>query len=273
MFASVVGGKGRSMGQILFAVIAILGICYALDVEIPLPGNERPLGARQVVDNFLSVFSSSENAQLDGTKQWRVGWWQYIQSYTFHGDYFWTGKGFGVNLAQADGFVVGDGTVRAPHSVHMTMLARSGVPGLVLWGLTLVGVFYTLLSNMVVARRRSDHTWANLFLFFACYLAAIIIDASFDVALEGPMLGIWFWVLFGLGVGSTMVYRGTVERRRNLTRVSRTAPLGFDDGARDLPSPRRRTRAGGRRHPRTSARADGSGSQLTRRCKTQMGRA
>ena len=34
-----------------------------------------------------------------------------------------------------------------------------------------------------------------------------MIDASFDVALEGPMLGIWFWSLFGLGIASTMVYR------------------------------------------------------------------
>jgi hypothetical protein len=49
--------------------------------------------------------------------------------------------------------------------------------------------------------------WAHLVLWVACYGLAIVIDASFDVAIEGPMLGIWFWSLFGFGIASTMVYR------------------------------------------------------------------
>jgi hypothetical protein len=35
----------------------------------------------------------------------------------------------------------------------------------------------------------------------------MLINASFDVALEGPMLGIWFWCLFGFGVAVAMCYR------------------------------------------------------------------
>jgi hypothetical protein len=215
MFALVVSGRSRALALGLIAVGLTLGVLYALDVEFTIPGDERPVGARQVVDNLLSVFGDSENAQLDGTKKWRVGWWTYIQNYTFHGDYFWTGKGFGVNLAEVDGFIVGDENaprVRSPHSAHMTMLGRSGVPGLALWAVTLASVPATLVWNMVAARR-SDRDWANLFLFLACYLMAIIIDASFDVALEGPMLGIWFWVLFGLSIGSVMIYRGSRQRR------------------------------------------------------------
>jgi hypothetical protein len=46
-----------------------------------------------------------------------------------------------------------------------------------------------------------------LFLFAICYVLAILINASFDVVLEAPMQGIWFWCLFGFGVGSVMVYR------------------------------------------------------------------
>jgi hypothetical protein len=44
---------------------------------------------------------------------------------------------------------------------------------------------------------------------------AIVIDASFDVALEGPMLGIWFWCLFGLGIASTMIYRAASQCERD----------------------------------------------------------
>ena len=55
-------------------------------------------------------------------------------SYTIGGEYFWSGKGYGINLADADGFqVTADGSLRAPHNGHIEVLARAGVPGLLLW--------------------------------------------------------------------------------------------------------------------------------------------
>ena len=35
-----------------------------------------------------------------------------------------------------------------------------------------------------------DRRWPEFFLFLQCYVLAILITASFDVALEGPILGI-----------------------------------------------------------------------------------
>ena len=64
-----------------------------------------------------------------------------------------------------------------------------------------------LLGAMLVARARNDKQWADLFLLIICYAMAIVINAAFDVTLEGPMQGIWFWSLFGFGIGSVMVYR------------------------------------------------------------------
>ena len=89
----------------------------------------------------------------------------------------------------------------------MTLLARAGVPGVVLWALVLVSWFGVLIKAMLAARARRHERWLELFLFVACYAMAILINASFDVALEGPMQGIWFWCLFGFGIGSVMVYR------------------------------------------------------------------
>ena len=63
-----------------------------------------------------------------------------------------------------------------------------------------------MLQSMRIAQRRHQKDWASLFLFLSCYALSIVIDASFDVALEGPMLSIWFWCIFGFGIGSTMVY-------------------------------------------------------------------
>ena len=89
----------------------------------------------------------------------------------------------------------------------MTLLARAGVPGVVLWALVLMSWFGMLMRAMLTARARGHKRWAELFLFVVCYAAAILINATFDVALEGPMQGIWFWCLFGFGVGSVMIYR------------------------------------------------------------------
>jgi len=208
--AIVLGGQlHRFVKPLLFAA-ALLILGYLAGVEIPLSGG-RSLGPEQIVNNFESILGSSQSSNLDGTKLWRLRWWQAIQDYTFHGPYFWTGKGFGMGLAEADGFVVGQELggplVRSPHNAHLTILARSGVPGLVLWLGTGIAWFAMLARSMVTARRRGDTRWANLFLWIGCYAGAIIIDASFDVALEGPMLGIWFWCLFGLGIASTMIYR------------------------------------------------------------------
>jgi hypothetical protein len=173
---------------------------------------ERPVSAHQIVENAKSIIGQS-GQQTEGTKQWRLNWWNIIMNDTIHGPNFWTGRGFGINLADADGFAgTGDPRdprppTRSPHNVHMTLLARAGVPGVMLWALVLVSWFAMLTRAMLTARARGHEQWADLFLFVACYIIAILINATFDVALEGPMQGIWFWCLFGFGIGSVMVYR------------------------------------------------------------------
>jgi hypothetical protein len=77
----------------------------------------------------------------------------------------------------------------------------------VLWAVVLVSWFGMLMRAMLTARARGHEGWVGLFLFVVCYLMAILINASFDVVLEGPAQGIWFWCLFGWGVGSVMIYR------------------------------------------------------------------
>ena len=135
-----------------------------------------------------------------------------IFDYTFNGPYFWTGKGFGINLSDADGFVTAaDPTApsRSPHNCFLGILARTGVPGLALWLLTLGSWSAMLFVNMVRARLAGEQFWADVFLLIFCYALAFIIDGTFDAALEGPVSSIWFWSLFGVGIGATMIYRAS----------------------------------------------------------------
>ena len=218
LFAIAVTGQLKRLAAIVVILSLTLGIAALADLSIDIPRNERPISARAVVENLASVVVPSDAENLDGTKQWRLNWWNAIVGYTVHGPYFWTGKGFGPNLAEVDGFVVGlewgGAVLRSPHSVHMTYLARSGVPGLALWLLTIGTWSVSMLRCAYLASRRGETGWSRFFILLVCYLVSIVIDASFDVALEGPMLGIPFWVLFGVGLGASMIYRGVHAMER-----------------------------------------------------------
>jgi O-antigen ligase len=162
----------------------------------------------QLVENIASIFGRSGD-QTESTKVWREKWWNIIVDNTVRGPYFWTGRGFGVNLAFEDGFgnPHNERPLRSPHNGHITILARAGIPGAVLWGIFLAAWLLALLQTMSRARRCGQPEWAGLLLFIACYATSCLINATFDVALEAPMQGIWFWCLIGFGIGATMIYR------------------------------------------------------------------
>jgi hypothetical protein len=215
MFAVLVVGKIRELAIVLAAGLAIFYAAYSVesafsDYREAQSSAERSLSAHQIVDNVASIFGRS-GEQTEDTKQWREDWWDLIVKDTIYGPNFWTGRGFGLNLAESDGVAGADDPdhppLRSPHNVQMTMLARTGVPGAALWGIFVVSWLGMLTIATLTARRRGQREWAGLFLFIGCYATSIIINATFDVALEGPMQGIWFWCLIGLGTGSVMIYR------------------------------------------------------------------
>jgi hypothetical protein len=67
-----------------------------------------------------------------------------------------------------------------------------------------------VISAYSAHRRRETH-WFGLLAFLFVYWLAFLINASFDVFLEGPVGGIWFWCVYGMGIGSVWVYRNCPE--------------------------------------------------------------
>jgi hypothetical protein len=191
----------------------------ASDIRIDA-GQEREVSARQIMMNLRSITGGGRtDGNLEGTRAWRLQWWRDIVDYTVHGPYFWTGKGFGVNLADDDGYqgTVHDIPNRSPHNILMTVLARSGVPGALIWTL-LQGMFgVLLLSAYLRARRAGLEWWARVDLWILSYWLAFLVNGAFDVFLEGPQGGIWFWSLIGFGIAA-------LEAQRQLFRVAATRP-------------------------------------------------
>lgn len=171
------------------------------DPALVPPPERRSASLEQLIDNILSVFDTSDDPGLEGTKQFRLAWWGSIVDYTVFGEHFWTGKGFGINLADDDGFQsTADGSLRAPHNSHLTVLARMGVPGLVLW-ILLQGAFgVALVRTMLASRRANDGLLAAVAAWTLVYWLVMLVDTSFDPYLEGPQGGIWFWATMGFGM-------------------------------------------------------------------------
>ncbi|HMB95666.1 MAG TPA: O-antigen ligase family protein [Tepidisphaeraceae bacterium] len=185
-----------------------LGLFLMWAVDLKIDKGDRELSFDFLVKAVSSIVKDSDDDKMQGSKEWRQRWWNDIINYTVHGPYFWTGKGFGVNLANDDGYQVeNDDALRSPHSGHMTMLARMGVPGFCVWVLTQGTLGLLIVKSYIVARRKKLMNWSGVFLFLGAYWAAFMANTGFDVFIEGPMGGIWLWCVYGTGIGCMEVYK------------------------------------------------------------------
>jgi O-Antigen ligase len=133
VFAALMLGKVGELVTVLVVGLVIFSAAYAVETHFtvyhePESSRDRSISTRQILENVASVVGQA-GEQAEGTKVWRTEWWDIIVKNTLHGPNFWTGRGFGLNLADADGFQYGDSRdtapLRSPHNVHMTMLARA----------------------------------------------------------------------------------------------------------------------------------------------------
>jgi hypothetical protein len=196
---------------IIVGVLCLL-VFFMLDININL-GINRSISADDIVLTIQSIYRDTDIPYYDGPKQWRLSWWYDIMEYTFYGEYFWSGKGYGINLADDDGYQVNvDPPLRNPHNIHLTILARSGVPGFITWIILQISFVYGLLKAFFNARRKKQAIIANLNVWIIAYWAAFMMNGTFDVFLEGPQGGIWFWCVFGFGIAfMEMQKRGLVH--------------------------------------------------------------
>ena len=203
--------RGAGVGRFVYAfvMLVMLGVLIGPFVQVQVQDGTRELSVEQVVENVKSIFGRSQSS-LDGTKQWRLLWWTKIVNYTLDGPYFVGGKGFGINLAESDGFEVGEGdddSLRSPHNGHLTVLARGGVPAFVLWIALHLAWLGAVLGAWLRAYRADRRRWMAVFAWVAGFWVAAMVNGSFDVFLEGPMGGVWVWTVIGAGIAAVRLFR------------------------------------------------------------------
>jgi hypothetical protein len=215
LLLTIVLARPKGTARFLLALATVSAILFAIQPRLAWSGSARSISTEQIITNVTSIGTSSEDAR-DGSKDWRLAWWSEIYQYTVRGQYFWGGKGFGINLADDDGFQVGtDASLRAPHNTHVTVLARMGVPAFVLWVALQILFAGTMLGAIRRARITGAVRWMRIDIWLLAYWLAMVVNTSFDPYLEGPQGGIWFWTVVGFGLAALQCQRV----RRNSSRT------------------------------------------------------
>ena len=201
---AVMKPRSARFGRLAYVGIFLLLLGLAAPSSVKINEGSRTISVDQVWENVQSVFGKSDSEALNTTTEWRLLWWKKIVGYTFGGPYLLDGKGFGINLATDDGFRVDkENSLRSPHNAHLTLLARGGVPAFVLWLLVQALWVREVLLAWARARRAGQTEWVGVLAMCMVYWVAAQINGTFDVYLEGPMGGIWFWVVFGVAMAAT----------------------------------------------------------------------
>ena len=169
-----------------WALLIVIPIYLSIQVRENFQG--RVAGFKQIKDNITSLVTNSDDQVLEDNVVWRFLWWGKIIDYSFTKENFLQGKGLGMSLSQTDDGVMGEEDLRSPHSIHLTIMARYGIPIFAIWLYWLYLLFKPLFK-----RELNRYSLA-----ITAILLAFIINASFDVYLEGPMGAFPFWTWVGL---------------------------------------------------------------------------
>jgi hypothetical protein len=172
--------------HIPLALLIIIPIYLTVQVQENFQG--RAVGFGQLKENITSLAATPEDATLEKNVLWRLLWWGNILDYSFSKQYFATGKGLGMSLAQTDDVITTDEELRSPHNFHLNIMARFGVILFFVW------MYWMYIMLKPIFKREIG----TLTLAISCILLAFLLNASFDVFLEGPMGAFPFWTWVGL---------------------------------------------------------------------------
>lgn len=180
----------KNLKYIFFSFLIAIPLYLSFEVKQNFQG--RTTGLNQIINNVNSFIGNTSDFKFNNTLNnniiWRFAWWSSIVQNTIEDKNIFTGIGSGADLVKNSGVFVEDEKLRAPHSIHFNLLARYGFLFFLIW---LSWIIYTL-RPLFFNKLNGDQY------LIALFILAFLINASFDVYLEGPMGSFPFWTFVGL---------------------------------------------------------------------------
>jgi len=177
----------RKLIKYLPFILLIVTPIY-INIKVTENFQGRSVGYEQIKNNFNSIVGGTTDATSEDNVIWRLVWWAKIIDYSFTTPNFFIGKGLGMSLATEDDIITLDDSLRSPHNFHLNIMARFGVLLFMIWTYFLIQILRPLFKKHLTGKR----------LLIGCVLFAFLLNASFDVFLEGPMGAFPFWTWLGL---------------------------------------------------------------------------
>jgi hypothetical protein len=177
----------RSLIKYLPIILLVVTPIY-INIKVTENFQGRAVGLEQIKNNFSSIVGGTTDATSENNVVWRLVWWAKIIDYSLSSPNFFIGKGLGMNLATDDDIITLDDSLRSPHNFHLNIMSRFGVLIFMIWMYFLIQLLKPLFKKLLQGKR----------LLIGCILLAFLLNASFDVFLEGPMGAFPFWTWLGL---------------------------------------------------------------------------
>ena len=195
--------RGRLAIPIMAGLAGIAVLVLLLNLR--LPTDEREFSLQQVTENMLSIIQRDQSEDLSGTVEWREQYWQRIRHDMLTQGTWKSGFGFGVVLGAKYGADDPNdpAPLRSAHNTHLTVFARTGVVGLIVWALLWLAWCYRIQWWI---RRRSGGVRdpdGAIVIWVLAAAVGFLVNAYFDPSLEGPQACIWLYVLAGVGAAMT----------------------------------------------------------------------
>jgi hypothetical protein len=169
-------------------IILLIVTPIYINIKVAENFQGRAVGLEQIKNNFSSIVGGTTDATSENNVVWRLVWWAKILDYSLTSPNFFIGKGLGMNLATDDDIITLDDSLRSPHNFHLNIMSRFGVLVFMIWMYFLIQLLKPLFKKQLQGER----------LLIGCILLAFLLNASFDVFLEGPMGAFPFWTWLGL---------------------------------------------------------------------------
>lgn len=181
---------GAAVFSYMKVVPFILLIVFAsyINTKVDVNFQGRTVGIEQLKKNITSIFSTDTGGTLSNNKLWRLAWWYKIITDALIPKNALIGRGVGENLALINDIQVENDSLRAPHNFHLNILARFGFIFLFLW-------LWWIAMHLIKINAQRENEFNVMVLIM---IMAFLINASFDVYLEGPMGAFPFWTWLGI---------------------------------------------------------------------------
>ena len=182
----------------IIGIISILAMFLVVDLfNLEVKGRVGELSSDFFLEHIKSIFLTGESIGVD-TSRWRIELWiSVIESWRASFSTIVFGLGFGDPLVN---FLMPGGVeVRQPHNTHITVLARMGLIGFLVWALIFCRVLYLLIKAFRMSKGKILEK--NIVLWFMLFYMLSFILSSVQPWLEFSYGAVPFFILMGFAVG------------------------------------------------------------------------